>query len=89
MPGSAANGLVRLKERTQHVHETGCSELEAAPYFLPRGQELGHELGCSEVWRRERIQARVTKSGEISDHLREKLLEYEDGIYTRLKGLGQ
>jgi hypothetical protein len=35
---------------------------------------LGHELGCSEVWQ-ERIQARLTKSGEISDHLREKLPE--------------
>ena len=35
---------------------------------------MDHELGFSEVWQ-ERIQARLTKSGEISDHLREKLLE--------------
>jgi len=31
-------------------------------------------LGWSEGWQ-ERIQARVTPSGEISDHLREKLLK--------------
>jgi hypothetical protein len=35
---------------------------------------LGHESGCGEV-SQEQIQARGTKSGEISDHLREKLLE--------------
>jgi len=46
----------------------------AARYFSPRGQELGHESGCNEVWQ-EQIQAQVIKSGEVSDHLRERLLE--------------
>jgi len=74
LPGPAANRPVRLKERTQHVHETGCSPTgSGAVFFNPRAG-IGPELGWSEGWQ-ERIQARVTPSREISHHLREKLPE--------------
>ena len=42
--------------------------------YQAQNEKLGHELGCSGVCQ-EQIQVWVTKLGEISDHLREKLLE--------------